>query len=166
MEKCSCPYYPTIIVPGIGQSKVDLTDYGGTRVKCAWPLDIDGKVLAKSIAPEAAKMVLTRKTDAFCAAVKKAVRAAVAPLEVNSDGIPKARLQPVSYRGDSLAECSADEKRYIYKMVPLQELGAIIGESHLFFFAYHSFGQPYETAAQLNEYIQNVKKRTGHDKVN
>lgn len=166
MEKCSCPYYPTVIVPGIGQSKVDLTNYDGTRVKCAWPLDIDGKVLTKSIAPEAAKMVLTRKTNDFCAAVKKAVRAAISPLEVNADGIPKARLQPVSYRGDSVADCTAEEKRYIYRMIPLQELGEIVGEDHLFFFAYHSFGQPYETAAQLNEYIQNVKKRTGHDKVN
>ena len=36
----------------------------------------------------------------------------------------------------------------------------------LFFFAYNSFGQPYETAKALDSYIQNVKRLTGSDKVN
>ena len=48
----------------------------------------------------------------------------------------------------------------------MEELAEVIGEDHLYFFAYNSFGQPYETAKRLNDYIQNVKKETGHDKVN
>ena len=47
MSKCTCEYCPTIIVPGIGQSKVDLYSSDNKRIKSAWPMDIDTKPLVK-----------------------------------------------------------------------------------------------------------------------
>jgi hypothetical protein len=109
---------------------------------------------------------LKKSDKAFCKALKKAISEAVTPLRVNKKGVSTENLHIVDYDGNSLKNCSADDKRYIYKMVPMEELAEVIGEDHLYFFAYNSFGQPYETAKRLNDYIQNVKKETGHDKVN
>lgn len=166
MAECNCKYYPTVIVPGIGQSKVDLYSLDGKRVKCAWPLDLDTKALIKDITPAALKMLVTRNDTEFCSVLKKAVCKAVDPLHVNKEGVPNPLLRPVDYDGKSLAEVDDADRRYIYRMVPLESLSEVIGEDHVFFFAYNSFGEPYETAKALNAYIQNVKKKTGHDKVN
>lgn len=166
MNTCSCNYYPTIVIPGIGQSKVDLYSPEGKRLKTAWPVDIDSKELIKSLAPSALKMLVTGKDEAFLKKLKAAVKAVTKDLAVNSEGVPNPLLRPVDYDKKPLSLCTEDEKRYIYKMVPLKEAAEIIGEDHLFFFAYNSFGQPYETAKELDRYIQNVKKITGHDKVN
>ncbi len=166
MSKCACEYCPTIIVPGIGQSKVDLYSSDNKRIKSAWPMDIDTKALVKKIIPSAILLLLTKKDKAFCKSLKKAIGEAVMPLRVNKEGISTENLHIVDYNGNSLKNCSADDKRYIYKMVPMESLAEVIGEDHLYFFAYNSFGQPYETAKRLNDYIQNVKKETGHDKVN
>ena len=166
MGKCNCGFCPTIIVPGIGQSKVDLYSLDNKRIKSAWPMDIDTKVLVKKIIPSAILLLLTKKDKAFCKSLKKAVSEAVLPLRVNKEGVSTENLHIVDYNGNSLKNCSDDDKRYIYKMVPMESLAEVIGEDHLYFFAYNSFGQPYETAKRLNDYIQNVKKETGHDKVN
>ena len=56
-SNCGCGHYPTVIVPGIGQSKVELLDNEGKRIKLAWPLDIDSKRLLKRILPSALKMI-------------------------------------------------------------------------------------------------------------
>lgn len=166
MEKCKCSYFPTIIVPGIGQSKVDLYSDDNKRIKCAWPLDVDTKSFAKKILPSGLKLIITKRDKSFCKKLKEAVSEAVSPLRVNKEGVPTENLHIVDYDGHSLKDCLPDDRRYIYKMVPMESLAEVIGEDHLYFFAYNSFGQPYETAKRLDEYIQNVKKETGHDKVN
>ena len=164
-EFCQCGYYPTVIIPGIGQSKVELLDNEGKRVKLAWPLELDSKELLRRILPSAAKMIALRRDAGFTDILYRELCKALSPLASARDGIPKAQLRVVSYPR-SLAECSEDEKRFIYRMVPMEQLTQVIGESHMYFFAYHSFGQPYETAKELHLFIQNVKQKTGHDKVN
>lgn len=166
MKKCKCGYYPTIIIPGIGQSKVDVCTPAGERVKTVWPIDIDEKELVKKIAPAAAKMMVTRKDGEFLEVLKSAVKDIVSDLAVNSEGVPVEYLKPVDYDGQPVGRCAPEDRGYIYRMVPMEELGEQIGEDHLYFFSYNSFGQPYETAKDLHNYIQNVKEQTGHDKVN
>lgn len=164
-SKCKCGYCPTVILPGIGQSKVDLLDNEGKRVKSAWPLDLDEKALLREIIPSAVKMLVTRRDNGFTDAAAKVIKKALDPLACTNEGIVKNPLRVVTYPY-SLAECTPEERRYIYKMVPLEQLSEVVGESHLYFFAYHSFGQVYETARDLHNYIQMVKEKTGHDKVN
>lgn len=157
-------YTPCVILPGIGQSKVELLDKNGNKVKMAWPLDVNGEELLGKLKGPMMKMMLFRKDAGFSDKVADVVREAVDPLAVKEDGTMKNRLRTVTY--PSLAECTEQEKRYIYRMVPMQKLTEIIGEENLYFFAYNSFGQPYETAKDLDEYIQRVKAETGSDKVN
>ncbi len=158
-------FYPCIILPGIGQSKTELTDGAGNRIKNAWPLDIDTDKLLKKIKKPFIKSVILRKDAELTATITKCIEEMLAPLECKNDGTPKHPLRVVSYPY-SLAGCSADEKRYIYKMVPLKELGDVIGEYNLYFFAYNSFGEPYKTAEELDCFVSAVKRETGAEKVN
>ena len=164
-KKCGCGYYPTVIIPGIGQSMVDLLSDEGARVKSAWPLDLDTEAVIKSLISPAVRMLVTRSDKAFCDTLYKVLCRELSPLAATADGIPKAQLRVVTYNYP-LSECTKEQKRYIYKMVPMEQLAEVIGEDHLFFFAFHSFGQPYETARELHNFIQMVKQRTGHDRVN
>ncbi len=158
-------FTPCVILPGIGQSKVELVDDSGSKIKMAWPLDVDGEELLGELKAPLMKMMLFRKDAGFSDKVASLIKNIANPIASEPDGSMKNKLRVVSYP-KSLKECSPDEKRYIYKMVPLQMLSERIGEENLYFFAYNSFGDTYETAKQLSEFIDNVKKETGSDKVN
>lgn len=164
-KKCNCGHTPTVIVPGIGQSKVDLIDENGNRIKSAWPLQTDSEELLKELKGPLMKMLLFRRDGGFSDKVAEIALKAAEPITCNCDGTKKCKCRVVSYNC-SLAACNEEDKRYIYRMVPLEALSEVIGEDHLYFFAYDSYGQPYETATQLREFIQMVKRETGHDKVN
>ncbi len=163
--KCNCPYSPTVIVPGIGQSKVDLIDAQGNRIKGAWPLDLNAEELMAGLKAPLMKMMLLRHDLGFSEKLGSVIREAVSPLAGDNEGNMINRLRVIDFP-NSVAECSEDEKKYIYKMVPMEGLTAAIGEDHLYYFAYNSFGSVYDTAADLRAFIQRVKEKTGHDKVN
>ena len=158
-------YIPTILIPGIGQSRVDLLDKNGNRVKRAWPFDLDSKALIKKLTGPLTKMMMFRKDAGFSDAVAKLVEEVVAPLAMNSDGSSKENLRVVSFP-KSVAEVTDDERRFIYRMVPVETLSEIIGEENLFFFAYNSFGNLYATAAEFDKFVDMVLEKTGSDKVN
>lgn len=68
-------------------------------------------------------------------------------------------------------DCS--EHSYYITYAPDQKKGELkdrlycpIGEDHLYFYTYPSFGDTYESAERLNKFIQMVKAETGHEKVN
>lgn len=158
-------YIPTILIPGIGQSRVNLLDASGNVVKRAWPLDLDSKSLFKKLTGPLTKMMMFRRDAGFSDAVANLVKDAIAPMAMNPDGSPKNRIETVTYV-KSVAECSEDEKRYIYRMVPVESLSDVIGEENLFFFAYNSFGNLRKTAADLDEFVEFVLGKTGAEKVN
>ena len=158
-------FTPCIILPGIGQSKVELLDRKGDKVKMAWPLDVNGDELLGKLKAPLMKMMLFRKDAGFSDKVASLLAEAADPVAVNPDGTMKNNVRVVTYPY-SLAKCSEDEKRYIYKMTPMQKLTAIIGEENLYFFAFNSFGEPYKTARALDAFIQQVKAETGSKKVN
>lgn len=156
---------PCVILPGIGQSKVELIGKKGEKIKMAWPIDVDGEALMNELKGPLMKMMLFRKDAGFSDKVASILKDIASPISSSPDGKMKNSLRVVSYPY-SLAECSADEKRYIYKMVPLQKLSDIIGEENLYFFAYNSFSDTYETAKELSVFIDMVKEKTGSEKVN
>ncbi len=162
---CECGYYPTVIIPGIGQSKTIEVDEKGNKIRNSWPLDLDTDSLKKGMIAPAVRMMLLRHDLGFSDKASKAIARALDTLSCGPDGSQKHNIKVVSYNYP-LSECSADEKRYIYKMVPLQRLSEVIGESHLFFFSYDIFTRIGKTADALDEFIQMVKQKTGHSKVN
>lgn len=158
-------HIPCIILPGIGQSKVELVDKKGEKIKMAWPLNVNGEELLGKLKAPLMKMMLFRKDAGFSDKVASIVEEIADPIASTPDGKPKNRLRTVSYPY-SVAQCSENEKRFIFKMVPLQKLGEIIGEENLFFFSYNPFGDLDDLVAELNDYVQFVKKETGSEKVN
>ncbi len=156
---------PCVILPGIGQSKVELVNAQGDKIKMAWPLDVDGEDILNALKMPLAKMMLLRRDAGFSDKVKEVFCEIADPIATLPDGSMKNTLRVVDYPR-SLAECEKAEKRYIYKMVPLQMLSERIGEENLFFFSYNSFGDTYEIAEELSRYIDMVKEKTGSDKVN
>lgn len=158
-------YTPCIIVPGIGQSKVELIDDSGKKVKMAWQLDVDTDKIVKELKGPMLKSIALRNDIGLSRKMAQVLREVVDPIAANDDGTMKNRLRVVSYP-QSLADCTEEERSYIYRMVPTQKLTKIIGEDHMYFFAFNSFGEPYEIAKDLNNFIQDVKKEHNCDKVN
>ncbi len=158
-------FYPVVIVPGIGQSKVVEVNAAGEAVRTVWPLDVDPQLLISKLKNPFAKMMIFRKDGGFSDAAGEAVAEAADGIATNPDGSMKHTLKAVGYPYP-LSECTADEKRYINKMAPVQKLSETVGEENIFFYAYNSFGMPYEIAAGLQDFVTMVLERTGSEKVN
>lgn len=58
------------------------------------------------------------------------------------------------------------EYDFINRQVDMTAFCEEYGYDHTYYFAYSSFGDVFETAEKLNEYVDMVKAQTGHDKVN
>lgn len=154
---------PVIIIPGIGQSKLTVADKN-SETKNAWPPELDEKRLMNDLKGPLMSMMLFKKDSGFSDKVAGIVNDITEPLAVNDDGTKKHNVIPVSY-DKPLSECAPDEKRYIYKMVPLEQLAEKIGEDNLFFFAFDPFGDIYDTADSLATFVDTAKALTGAEKV-
>lgn len=162
---CNCGFCPTVIIPGLGQSKSFEINDNGERIKSAWPLTFDTGSLKKNLAVPLAKMLITRRDAGFTEALGREIENALDTIACNPDGTPKHKIEVVRYNCP-VSECSDEEKGFIYGMVPVRRLSEEIGEDHLFYFAYDIFGRISKTVDDLDEFIEYVKAKTGHDKVN
>lgn len=157
--------YPTIVVPGIGQSRTDMIDEHGKKIKRAWPLDVDTKALVKKLAPSAVRMMMTRLDLGFSKALYNAIGEALEPLKCDRHGRPKNRLRVYTF-DKPLSECSEDEKHFIGRMIPYRFFTDKIGEENLYYFAFNPFGCAEDTVDALRDFVVFVKERTGAEKVN
>lgn len=155
---------PVIVIPGIGQSKLILADDQGNKIKDAWPVTIDTKAIVEELKGSLMKVMLFRKDAGFSDKIAAIAQETCEPLAVNEDGTKKHNIITVSYN-KSVAECSESEKKFIYKMIPMEALGESVGEDKLFYFAYDPFGDAYDIAAKLDEFISFVKTENACEKV-
>ena len=168
----SCDTCPSIVVPGIGQSNVwaldengdYLLDDNGERISC-FPAIFDiGYIVKKAIFP----VLLTLITQMDVGLSDALSDIILDSFEVNmcdDNGKNTGNLEVEKYPY-SVAECSEYEKKQIYNNVPLLDYANQAGEDHLYYFAYNSFGNHLDIVNELYDFIQMVKKETGHDKVN
>lgn len=168
---CTCGYSPTIIVHGIGQSKVVLyennevaLDSDGNPIT-VWPISVDSDALIGDILWPALRMLFTQRDLGFGDALAAAIKAVFSLLENDSKGEPVKDIRVEEYR-QSIAECTEEEKQFIYDAMPLQAVADIVGEDHMFYFAYNSFGNIESITKDMDGYIDMVREDTGHDKVN
>ncbi len=168
-----CDTCPAIVVPGIGQSNVwaldengdYLLDDNGERISC-FPAVFDiGSIVMKVLAPALLTLMTQHDvflSDALCSVVMDAFAVNNCdPKTGKNTGNIEVEKYPYS-----VAECSEYEKGEIYDNIPLQAFAESAGEDHLYYFAYNSFGNNYDIVCELYDFIQMVKKETGHDKVN
>ncbi|MCR5040494.1 MAG: hypothetical protein K6C36_00190 [Clostridia bacterium] len=154
---------PVIVIPGIGQSRVDECDSSGRSLRRVWPVGVNLKSYVGELSGPFLKLVMFKKhadlRDKLCSIAAEILD----PIAVNPDGSMRHNLKAVEF--PRLSECDADQKRYVYKMVPLQKLAEAIGEEKLYFFSYNSFDMPYVTAEKLDAFVSKVKAENGSEKV-
>lgn len=169
---------PSIIIPGIFQSEVFYYE-NGEKV-----LDDEGNPLAPPFFLDSTADIVKQ---AICKALFPLLRllitqkdkdgmAAKAVAETLCDILMKKQLcdetghfindvRATKYN-DSFADLSEHDQQYILANLPLERYIEKGGADTLYVFSYASLGNMIDTAEELYEFIQFVKKDSGSDKVN
>lgn len=166
-----CEYYPTIIIPGLGQSNVWVLDDNGDYVldsdgnkTAAFPAYLNISDMVKTLLGPALLSLVTQMDIGFSDAVAEAIGNAFGVNACDEYAQTSDRVIVEKYPY-SLADCSEYEKAECYHHVPLNKHESHYPEDHLYYFSYNSFGNILDIADELYDHIQMVKEQTGHDKV-
>ncbi len=169
-----CAYCPTILIPGNFQSPTHVLDDDGNVANVITIRDglytsfrTRGELI-RCISRLLIPLTMTLVLQADAGLSKAFERVATEILRINgkdNSGLHVQPIEPIRYT-HCLAAYSDEEKAPIYSNFPLEEYASIAGEDHLYYFSYDSFGSITDQADELYAFIQNVKKETGHDRVN
>ncbi len=157
VDTCDCGNTPVVQVRGIGEI---LYDENGNVI-----FSTDN--IINAILPEIPKLadfLLTQNIDAFVAAVSNAVNSIFGPVAYDNN-----------MNRDSVVtvECSSDPvEAYLDLENPEGSehtlavmLHEELGDNHSYYFTYDWTANPFDIASDLNAFIQEVKGKSGHDKV-
>lgn len=155
-EDCDCGNAPVVQVRGIGGT---LYDENGNEIFSTDNI-INGIL---PVIPQLAEFLVTQDIDTFVNAAATAVNTIFGPVMYDND---LNRPQTVT------ADCtSAPVETYMdFEDMGSEETLAYmlyeeLGENHSYYFTYDWTGNPFQIAADLNDFIQEVKSKSGHDKV-
>lgn len=168
----NCEYYPTVIIPGLGQSSVCVTDDDGNFILddegkkiSAFPAYIQiGNIIKRAALPLILSLV-TQRNIGLTAALQDVIRDCFGINQANLEAqiTTNVKVEKFPY---SFAECSEYEMSIINSHIPFNKYHTDLPYDHLYYFSYNSFGNHIDAAYELYDYIQMVKEQTGHDKVN
>lgn len=155
-DGCDCGNTPVIQVRGIGET---LYDENGNEIFSA--ANIVNGILPEM--PKLADFLLTQNMDAFVEAVSNAAMKIFGPVlydnNLNRDNV-------------ITVNCSSDPVETYLDFEGRKNEGTMayaiyegLGENHSYFFTYDWTGNPFDIASDLNDFIQEVKEKSGHDKV-
>ena len=167
-----CPYYPTIIIPGLGQSSVIVVDDDGAPVldkdgnkSSAFPAYLQTDKILKSLLGPALLSLFTQRdmgfSDAFADVIEDAF--GVNKCDENAKPIGNVLTEKYPY---PYSQYSDYDKSIVNMHVPFELYPTDLPRDHLYYFAYNSFGNNIDLANELYDFIQLVKAQTGHSKVN
>ena len=169
-----CGHSPVIVLPGINHSPTYLYDendepymYNGNHVGGTL-LVLNEEALSAGPIIKAVGSVLATLLLQTNIGLDKVVYELVSDIfkfqkcDENGDHIENLKTQRWNH---SLAEMTEDDLDWTYRMVPMQSLVDEIGADHAYFFTFNLVGDPMKSADELKEYVEMVKKQTGHDKV-
>lgn len=165
---------PVIILPGINHSPAYLCDENNEPV-----LDSKGKPIGGTL--------LIPDVDALKKVVPKLVFSALATIILQYPvGLQKTAYE-AAYKAFSIQRCddngdcvnnlitrewknpisqmNEEDKNWLYRMIPLQAIEKELGGDLIYFFTFNLVGDPMDSAAKLNDYVQEVRRQTGKDKV-
>lgn len=178
-DECNCEYCPSIVIPGIFQSKVRYLDENGNEMlneegkPYSAPFfmkstdEIVKKALEEALLPLGALLLTQTDIDNRCATAVAEVLgdALLSNIALDNHGKVIKNIQADRYT-TSLANLSKEQREYALDQIPLDLYVDIAGLNHLYFFSYHSTGNMIDNVKELYELIQIAKKETGHNKVN
>lgn len=174
--KCNCGHCPLIVLPGINHSPTYLYDENdkpvmdskGEKQIGGTLLILNTDDLLKKILPKALfSLLATIATQHNIMLDKVAYEAAATAFSIqkcDDEGnyVNNLKTQRWNY---PLSQMTEDEVNWVYRMVPMQRIVDIIKANHTYFYTFNLVGDPMQSAKELDEYIDMVKKQTGHDKV-
>ncbi|MBQ7295497.1 MAG: hypothetical protein IJW86_04805 [Clostridia bacterium] len=178
-DSCDCGICPSIIIPGLFQSKVRYLDENGNEMlnsegqPYAAPFfmeatsDVVKLALSDALLPLGSLLITQEDKENRCAEAIAGVlgEALLGNIAMDEKGNPIKNIRADRYT-TSLANLTAEERNYALNQIPLHAFSETAGLDHLFFFSYLSTGNIMEIANELFELIQIAKKETGHAKVN
>ena len=167
-----CPFYPTIIVPGLGQSSTIVVDENGDPVLdkdgnkiTSFPAYVQlGKLIGKLLVPALLSLVTQRDiglSKAGVEAIDLCFGLNACDLHGQLGNQVMTEKFPYSY-----AEYSEYDRDAVNHHIPFEQYPTDLPRDHLYYFEYNSFGNHIDLAEELYDFIQMVKAQTGHDKVN
>ena len=175
-DKCNCGHCPLIVLPGINHSPTYLYDENdkpvmdskGEKQIGGTLLILNTDDLLKKILPKALfSLLATIATQHNIMLDKVAYEAAATAFSIqkcDDEGnyVNNLKTQRWNY---PLSQMTEKEVEWVYRMVPMQRIVDIIKANHTYFYTFNLVGDPMQSAKELDEYIDMVKKQTGHDKV-
>jgi len=174
MTDCNgeCEFYPTIIVPGLGQSNTWMTDENGTPLTddagnkiTSFPAYVQTDKLISTLAIPAIVSLFTQKDAGLSEAAKKAVWDCFGHNASDANGKIAGNVVTEKYY-QSTADTPEFGQVEVFGHVPFNLYETEQPFDHMYYFAYNSFGNHLELVDELYNFIQMVKAQTGHDKVN
>ena len=158
-KKCDCGTAPIVQVRGIGET---LYDGEGNPVFSAENI-IKGIL---PVIPNLTQYLATGDTDALVDGVKKAVTSIFAPVAYDNNLNRDTVVTVENYTSDPVetyVDLTEDYPSSEYTLA--QAVYSQLGEGHSYLFIYDWTANPFDIAADLNQFIQEVKEKSGHDKV-
>lgn len=167
-----CEFYPTIIVPGLGQSNTWMVDDNseyilddeGNKVS-SFPAYIQlDKVIMRVLAPALLSLVF-QKDIGLSDAAADIIRLSfgVNTCDENAQTSKNVVTEKYPYPASEYKDFEAEE---VFGHVPFDKYETKQPMDHMYYFAYNSFGNHIDIVNELYDFIQLVKEQTGHDKVN
>ena len=160
-DECKCGNTPIVSVVGFGH--VPLVNGEGTQVFAPEADVIVNAVLP--VIPSLLQFLADDDMDALLDAVIPAAQQIFDPIKCDENGDSVDPTVTV----DRFFEDSCDTYDYYIKESEQDELSIecaeTVGGDHTFIFTHDWRRSPLDTAKDLNEFIQNVKEKTGHSKV-
>ena len=171
-------YVPTIIIPGLFQCETYsyengeiAVDANGTPLAAPFYVSIGEKeitdIVTKALLPITKMFITQEDKDALAAKEVSKILAGILMGKQRSDANGKFidDVRPAVYNG-SVATIEDFQLEGVLADFPVQEYFEIAGMENLYVFNYVSTGNMIQTAKDLYDYIQFVKKDTGAQKVN
>lgn len=153
-----CKKTPVIQVRGIGET---LYDENGNEIFSTDNI-VNGIL---PVMPQLADFLLTQNTASFVDAAEVAVKTIFGPVMYDKNGVREGEVtvnctsDPVEKYMDFTANDLSEEEKLA------KALYEELGDNHVFFFTYDWTADPYIVVDQLETFIDDVKDKTGHDKV-
>ena len=158
-KKCDCGTAPIVQVRGIGET---LYDGEGNPVFSA-------ENIIKGILPAIPGLtyyLATGDTEVLVDALKVAVKDIFAPVSYDNNLNRDSVVTVKGYTSDSVesyVDMSEEHSGSEYTLA--QAVYNELGEGHSYLFIYDWTANPFDIAEDLNQFIQEVKEKSGHDKV-
>ncbi|MCL1951444.1 MAG: hypothetical protein FWF60_01310 [Oscillospiraceae bacterium] len=161
-----CKYSPSIILPGISQSETVLYRDGeptNLRGGTVFP-DTENMDLAPVILSLLASLLLQHDI-CLTKSVYNLVSGILEPQRVDKDGNYVHDLR-TNVIGRVSEMTDSERQRALDVNVPVYEVMEKCGADHVYFFAFNLVDDVWNSVDLLDQYIDKVRKETGHGKVN